>query len=69
MNLLNLGYRNIALLILCIVELVCVIVLLQTPPAAGIAQSTNPIIITIAIVGAGIIAILASIMWKLKPWK
>jgi len=65
----NLGYRNVALLILCIVELVCIVVLLQTPPAAGIAQSTDPIIITIVLVGAGIIAILASIMWKLKPWK
>ncbi len=69
MNLLNLGYRYVALLFLGVVELVCVILLVQTPTEPRIAQTTDPIIIVIAIVGAGIIVILASIMWKLKPWK
>ncbi|MCK4566890.1 MAG: hypothetical protein KAU48_06235 [Candidatus Thorarchaeota archaeon] len=69
MNSLNLGYRNVALLLLCFVGLIYVLLLIQTPTTAGIAQPTDSIIITIAIVGAGIIAILASIMWKLKPWK
>jgi len=69
MNLLSSGYRNVALLFFGLVGLFYVLLLVQPPATAGIAQPTDSIIITIAIVGAGIIAILASIMWKLKPWK
>jgi len=69
MNLLSPGYRNLGLLFFGLAGLFYVLLLVQPPTTPGIAQATDPIIITIAIVGAGIIAILASVMWKLKPWK
>ncbi|MGY5859165.1 MAG: hypothetical protein RTU63_07335 [Candidatus Thorarchaeota archaeon] len=38
-------------------------------PGVGVIAGGDQLLITIILVAAGIIAAIAAVMWKLKPWK
>ena len=66
------GYLGIILVAAFIVADLILIFIVNTSrvlPVVGVITPSDQLLITYVLVGAAVLAAIAAVLWKLKPWK
>ncbi|MGY5879707.1 MAG: hypothetical protein RTV31_05625 [Candidatus Thorarchaeota archaeon] len=65
----NLGVILISAFIVVDLILIWIVNTNRYLPGVGVIAGADQLLITVVLAAAGIIAAIAAVMWKLKPWK